>query len=87
MILLGYTWGYYYVLWYESGECTANWCRVLETWSGGIRVALLKAESLSLSSGRVPALQGVSLEVESGDLFAVIGPDGSGKTSLLNCIN
>jgi len=48
---------------------------------------LLKVENLSLFFGRVPALQDVSLEVESGELFALIGPNGSGKTSLLNCIN
>ena len=33
--------------------------------------------------GRVEALQGVSLSVEPGELFGIIGPDGAGKTSLL----
>jgi len=44
-------------------------------------------ENLSLSFVSVHALQDVSLEIESGELFALIGPNGSGKTSLLNCIN
>ena len=34
----------------------------------------------------VPALQGVSLEVEQGDFLSIVGPSGSGKTTLLNLI-
>ncbi|MFC2013569.1 ABC transporter ATP-binding protein [Chloroflexota bacterium] len=48
---------------------------------------MLKLENLSLSFGSVLALKEVSLEIKSGELFALIGPNGSGKTSLLNCIN
>lgn len=48
---------------------------------------MLRVENISLSFGSVVALQGVSLEIGSGELFALIGPNGSGKTSLLNCIN
>ena len=36
--------------------------------------------------GRVPALQGVSFTVESGQGVILAGKSGSGKTTLLNCI-
>ena len=35
----------------------------------------------------LPILRGVSLKMEKGDVTAVIGPSGGGKTTLLRCIN
>ena len=36
--------------------------------------------------GRVEALRGVSLSVQPGELFGIIGPDGAGKTSLFRIL-
>jgi len=48
---------------------------------------LLVAQDLELRFGGVTALDGVSFEVERGEMFAVIGPNGAGKTSIFNCLN
>jgi ABC-type multidrug transport system ATPase subunit len=38
------------------------------------------------SKAPVTALQGISLNVEEGELFGVIGPDGAGKTSMFRIL-
>jgi putative ABC transport system ATP-binding protein len=40
----------------------------------------------ALGAERVHALQGVTLEVESGDYVAIVGPSGCGKSTMLNLI-
>ena len=32
-------------------------------------------------------LDGISLNVEKGDVTAILGPSGSGKTTFLRCLN
>lgn len=43
----------------------------------------IQAEHIYKSYGDIPALRNVSLSVEKGELFGLIGPDGAGKTSLI----
>lgn len=40
----------------------------------------------SYRRGRVKALRGVSLDVDEGEIFGLIGPDGAGKTTLFRIL-
>ncbi len=42
--------------------------------------------NVSKSYGEVEALREVSMEIEQGELFGLIGPDGAGKTSLFRIL-
>ena len=46
----------------------------------------INIQNLSKTYGDVQALKNVSLSVERGELFGLIGPDGAGKTSLLRIL-
>ena len=49
-------------------------------------MSLLEIDNLSISFDGIHALQDVSLDVEPGELFALVGPNGAGKTTVFNCI-
>lgn len=46
----------------------------------------VSAYNICKKYGKVHALNDVSLEVDSGEIFGIIGPDGSGKTTLFRIL-
>jgi putative ABC transport system ATP-binding protein len=48
--------------------------------------AAIEARDVVKSFGPTPALRGASLSVRAGEMVAVMGPSGSGKSSLLHCL-
>jgi polar amino acid transport system ATP-binding protein len=48
---------------------------------------MVKAEGVHKRFGRLEVLNGLSLEVQPGEVVCIIGPSGSGKTTFIRCIN
>lgn len=49
-------------------------------------MAMLKVEDLNVYYGVIQALKGVSFEVNEGEVIALIGANGAGKTTILHTI-
>ena len=46
---------------------------------------MISVKNLHKSFGGVTVLDGISTQVERGDVVCIIGPSGSGKSTLLRC--
>lgn len=47
---------------------------------------IIKVKNLNKSYGTFQALDNLSFEVEEGEVLGLLGPNGSGKTTTINCI-
>src|SRR5216683_3051539 len=47
---------------------------------------LIEAHNIVKSFGQTPALRGASVAVAQGEILAVMGPSGSGESTLLHCL-
>ena len=47
---------------------------------------VLEADRLKRRFGEVRAVQGLSLSVNPGELYGLVGPDGAGKTTAIRCL-
>jgi len=50
-------------------------------------MSLVKVENVKKSFGKHTVLDGVSFNIEKGEVIVIIGPSGTGKSTLLRCIN
>lgn len=50
-------------------------------------MSILEVKNFRKSFGDVKVLKGIDFTLEKGEVLAIIGPSGGGKTTLLRCIN
>ncbi|WP_295163398.1 amino acid ABC transporter ATP-binding protein [uncultured Brachyspira sp.] len=48
---------------------------------------MIKIKNLHKKFGKLEVLKGINVNIEKGEIIAVIGPSGSGKSTFLRCIN
>ena len=49
-------------------------------------MSIISVTDLHKSYGSVHALKGISFNVEEGEIYGVVGPDGAGKSPLFNIL-
>ena len=50
-------------------------------------IPMIQAHEIHKSFGDLKVLNGISFNVDCGEVVAIIGPSGSGKSTLLRCLN
>src|SRR5207247_11236940 len=55
--------------------------------AGGGMSAMLSVKKLEVAYGTIPALHGIDLDVQKGEIVTLIGANGAGKTTTLRTIS
>ncbi|WP_127599130.1 ABC transporter ATP-binding protein [Nitratireductor alexandrii] len=48
---------------------------------------MLQANELSINFGGIKAVDGITFDINKGEIFTIIGPNGAGKTTIFNLIS
>lgn len=48
--------------------------------------AMISVKDLSKTYGETKAVNGISFQVEEGEIFGMVGPNGAGKTTAIECV-
>jgi ABC-2 type transport system ATP-binding protein len=50
------------------------------------RAPVIHVDAIRKTYGRTVAVDGVSFDVQPGEIFGLIGPNGAGKTTTMECV-
>ena len=48
---------------------------------------MIRVEHLSKKFGDLVVLKDITIEIKTGEVIAIIGPSGTGKSTFLRCLN
>lgn len=47
----------------------------------------LKVENIEFAYNSVPVLENISIELNNSEILGIVGPNGTGKSTLIRCID
>jgi putative ABC transport system ATP-binding protein len=78
-------------VWCREADFGSSGQHIIKSYGGEVMASIVSAKNVhkTYDTGKiqVKALRGVDIEIEKGEMVAVMGPSGCGKTTLLNCLS